>query len=122
MSGRMADWSRHYWPGANGKVCFWCQGPLTRKKGFPNTRTRDHVWPESKAWLAPNHLYSKIVFACMICNKIKGDLLPLEWFHFMFGNIQWRDGTTGRKQRARAFRIAKQQAACCLTLSIQETS
>ena len=94
-------------------MCYYCGVKTTRTQG-PLRKTADHFWPVSRPHSYPRTLRQPIkVPACFQCNQVKGRMLPLEWFHFMQGNIGWRD--LRRKRRTRQIRLAEQQAAFCMT-------
>lgn len=98
-----------------GKRCYWCGRRMHGGKAAKTRRTRDHFWPESRAWQAPKHLYNRIVWACARCNELKGSLLPIEWFHFIIGNIEWPKSAA---QKRRLKKQAIRQAAICAPSSV----
>lgn len=55
-----------------GRRCVYCATSLT-----PEEATLDHVQPVSRG--GPN-VPGNIVIACMRCNQLKGDTLPLDFF------------------------------------------
>jgi 5-methylcytosine-specific restriction endonuclease McrA len=55
-----------------GRRCVYCAVPLTLE-----TATLDHVYPLAKGGA---HHPGNLVVACARCNRLKGDLMPVEWF------------------------------------------
>ena len=56
-----------------GRRCVYCAAPLSLE-----TATLDHVYPLAHGGAnEPGNL----VTACARCNRMKGDLLPIEFFH-----------------------------------------
>jgi 5-methylcytosine-specific restriction endonuclease McrA len=55
-----------------GRRCVYCGNPLSLE-----TATLDHVFPLSKGGA---HAPGNVVAACGACNRLKGDLLPHEFF------------------------------------------
>ena len=55
-----------------GRRCVYCGNPLNLE-----TATLDHVFPLSKGGA---HSPGNLVSACAACNRLKGDLLPHEFF------------------------------------------
>lgn len=55
-----------------GRRCVYCAEPLTWENA-----TLDHVFPLSHGGA---HAPGNIVSACALCNRLKGDLLPHEFF------------------------------------------
>ena len=55
-----------------GRRCVYCATPLELQ-----TATLDHVHPLSKGGV---HLPGNLVAACAPCNRLKGDLLPYDFF------------------------------------------
>lgn len=51
--------------------CYYCRDKLTDRN-----RTKDHIIPKSKGGLLSN---GNKVFACLVCNKWKGNLTLEEW-------------------------------------------
>ena len=60
---------RSLWLRDEGK-CQYCEKPLGLK-----TSTIDHIKPKSRGG---DHSWSNLVIACVRCNQIKGNSLPLE--------------------------------------------
>lgn len=94
--------------------CHWCRRPcFDGLSSHGPLVTKDHVWPKSKMHLAPPSLLNKIVMACVRCNAIKADLLPLEWAHLMTAFPKW----WSRKPKCSIGVMqstARQMAAACL--------
>lgn len=64
----------------DGEFCSYCQRELI---AYSVTHpTRDHVTPRSRGG-------TKTVWACMVCNSMKRDLLPNQWQEFMSTNPRW---------------------------------
>lgn len=94
-------------------TCYYCRAKTTLTNG-PLRETVDHVWPVSRPNAYPRTLRWPIkVPACFQCNQVKGNMLPLQWFHFMQGNIAWRD--LRRKRRSRQKVLAARWAVACAT-------
>ena len=55
-----------------GRRCVYCATPLTWENA-----TLDHVFPLSHGGA---HTPGNLVVACALCNRLKGDLLPQEFF------------------------------------------
>ena len=55
-----------------GRRCVYCAAPLD----FENA-TLDHVYPLAHGG---THVLGNLVSACSRCNRLKGDLLPAEFF------------------------------------------
>ena len=55
-----------------GRRCVYCATPLV-----PETATLDHVHPLAHGG---SHLPGNLVVACARCNRLKGDMLPYEFF------------------------------------------
>ncbi len=82
--------------------CHYCarRCAFKPKNGVPMA-SRDHVWPQSKMYLAPPELKDKTVIACVRCNTIKADLLPLEFQHLRWAFPRWWTvGDISKMQRA----------------------
>lgn len=92
-------------------TCYYCGVKTTRTQG-PLRKTADHLWPVSRPKAYPRTLRQPIkVPACFQCNQVKGRMLPLEWFHFMQGNIDWRN--LKKKRRTRQLLLAERHAVAC---------
>ena len=55
-----------------GRRCVYCASPLE-----PDIATLDHVYPVAHGGA---HVPGNLVVACARCNRLKGDLLPQEFF------------------------------------------
>lgn len=55
-----------------GRRCVYCSTPLAL-----DTATLDHVWPLARGGA---NVAGNLVTACVVCNQLKGDLLPEEFF------------------------------------------
>ena len=55
-----------------GRRCVYCASPLE-----PEYATLDHVHPIARGG---GHAPGNLVAACAACNRLKGDMLPLEFF------------------------------------------
>jgi len=55
-----------------GRRCVYCADPLALEDA-----TLDHVYPLARGG---NHAPGNVVTACARCNRLKGDMLPHEFF------------------------------------------
>ncbi len=55
-----------------GRRCVYCASPLA-----PDGATLDHVLPLARGGA---HAPGNVVTACARCNRLKGDLLPVDFF------------------------------------------
>lgn len=55
-----------------GRRCVYCATPLAHE-----TATLDHVYPRAHGG---TNIAGNLVAACGVCNRLKGDLLPQEFF------------------------------------------
>ena len=55
-----------------GRRCVYCAEPLD-----PSLATLDHVYPRARGGM---HTPGNLVAACGPCNRMKGDMLPFDFF------------------------------------------
>jgi len=66
-----------------GARCRYCGRMLEATTSKAATRaTRDHYWPQSKGG-------KHKVWACFVCNHMKGDMHPTEWLTYMAEHPDW---------------------------------
>lgn len=77
-----------------GKTCTYCERRLESvdsARGHNTSwlaATKDHVLPKSKGGDLWPHIL-RLVWACRLCNNLKGNLLPDEWSKFMRAYPRW---------------------------------
>lgn len=71
-----------------GRRCVYCGLPLD-----PTVATLDHVYPVARGG---THVPGNLVAACAPCNRLKGDLLP----HEFFARYPWAGANFVRYARA----------------------
>lgn len=70
-----------------GRLCAYCERKMTGLGHHDMlSPTRDHVLPKSQGG---SGYAARIVWACRLCNNLKGDLLPEEWSDFMRAYPRW---------------------------------
>lgn len=58
-----------------GEICTYCKRALEGVLSLsPLAATRDHVVPKSKGG------HGRTVWACRLCNGLKKDMLPDDWY------------------------------------------
>lgn len=87
-----------------GKPCHWCRRPMRT-----DTRwlcpTRDHVVPRSRYREGQTSI-GNVVWACLACNDLKGDMTPEAWRALMRQVPEWWNLAERRGPRGTALHIA----------------
>jgi 5-methylcytosine-specific restriction endonuclease McrA len=88
-----------------GRRCVYCARPLD-----PSVATLDHVYPVARGGA---HVPGNLVAACAPCNRLKGDMLP----HEFFARHPWAGANFVRYARA-VHRALKRGARRAVSLAL----
>lgn len=92
-----------------GRRCVYCATPLELDHA-----TLDHVWPLARGGA---HAPGNLVTACVRCNRLKGDLVP----HDFFARHPWAGLNFMRYAKA-VYRALKRDARRAVSLAMAEAA